>query len=350
MLALQAVLPVRDVPVREGGYPDGRTAMRSVRSLLIGSFLCVITLPSAFAAAPLASAEDDRRAKQALPRSGQALVYVYRLPDSGPESSAVWLNGRALGELGARTYLLSAVPPGQVELRAGSPQAPALLLRAQEGRVYFVRLAVNSAGVGQLRQVSYGTGRQELHPARLVRGSGARETAPPPAARSGFNLIVKGGSFALGDEAQSIFAAPVTVAVAFDGSSPALGLEGEWLLRSGWAFGGELFTHAHDYTSTSPAGAGGDMTVFKVMVNAKKYFRPGARVQPYVGAGVGIATVDMSGDIIGTVSGFAVQAMTGVAFRWEHAGVYTELKFQQADADEVAVGGLGLFVGASYQF
>jgi hypothetical protein len=58
----------------------------------------------------------------------------------------------------------------------------------------------------------------------------------------------------------------------------------------------------------------------------------------------------MSGDISGTGTGFAAQGLGGVLFQWQTFGVYTEAVYQTAESNGVDSGGLGLFVGASYQF
>jgi opacity protein-like surface antigen len=111
--------------------------------------------------------------------------------------------------------------------------------------------------------------------------------------------------------------------------------------------------HSHEFTavSISPVSSGtGDMQVITVLANAKKYFRPEAIVQPYLGAGIGIAAVSMSGHLEGTTTGYAIQAMGGVAFRWQHIGIYTEAKFQANKTPDVDASGTGLFAGMSVHF
>jgi hypothetical protein len=336
--------------------------MKPSNPWLLGLLLLVAGVSPALAAVPLADAEDDRRAKQAVPPSGRALVYVYRHPDSGPELSPIlFLNRRAIGRLSPRTYTLQAVEPGRVDLRAGGAEARTLSLRCQDGRIYFVRLEAGAGGA-ELRQVAYGTGRREVHAARLARETGDEQRAARAdeaergPARSGFNLILKGGGLSLSSETQNIEAtsnggSTTIFQTTFDQSAPAFGLEGEWIMRSGWAYGGELIVHAHDYV-TVPAGAlgSGEMRTIKLLFNAKKYFRPGSIVQPYVGAGVGLAVVNMSGQVEGNASGYAAQAMGGVVFRWEFVGFYTEAKFQVAEAADVDASGTGLFAGVSFHF
>jgi len=244
-----------------------------------------------------------------------------------------------------------------------------------------------------LRQVPYGTGRTDMRAARLVLdpaiAARAVTAAPMPATpvptptpapakeapvvkkaqaprdrpagdetgegRSGVTLIFKGGSFSLGRGVQNIDAESGGVLTSFQttfgGSASAFGMEAEWRSRNGWAFGGEVMVHSHEFTTVPVVPLGqGDMQVVSVLVNAKKYFRPEAIVQPYLGAGVGIAVVTMSGQLEGTTTGYSLQAMGGVAFRWERFGLYTEAKFQANKTPDVDASGTGLFAGMSVQF
>jgi len=377
--------------------------MKSMKSgivFLFSSFILVLAPPQALAAAPLASPEQDRHAKQAVPPSGKALIYVYRLNDARPQTSpGLWLNKRASGQLEPRTYGMWAAGAGRLEVRAGRADATPLTITCETGRVYFVQLTVNADDSMSLRQVPYGTGRTDMGQARLILDPAiaARTAAapkpttpvpPPPApapvketpvakappatrkiqtpkdepaaeepgeARSGVTLILKGGSFQLANDSQTI----VLLNRTFSAASLAYGLEGEWRLENGFAFGMELFGHSQDYT-TAGSTAPGDMTVTSVFFNAKKYFRPSAVVQPYIGVGFGSATTDLSGAITGSAAGYALQGMAGVAFRWRHVGIYTEFKYAHAETEGtntdtglpeiVDVSGTGLFVGMSVHF
>lgn len=360
-------------------------------AFLFGSSLLIVGTTQAQAAARFATPEQDRYAKQAVPPAGKALVYVYRQGDARPQTSpALWLNKRNSGQLGPRTYGMWAAGPGRLEVRAGRIDSTPLTITCQAGRIYFVQLAVNADESVSLRQVPYGTGRTEMRAARLVldpaiaaRAAAAPKpvapkpapapakkpmaTKAPPAKKpvvketravgdvpvakgsSGVTLIAKGGRFQLASDSQII----VGASRKFSAASMAYGLEGEWRLESGFAFGMELFGHTQDYTTAGVAS--GDIAVTNVFLNAKKYFRPGAIVQPYLGAGIGSASSSFSGAITGSAGGFALQGMTGIAFRWRHFGIYTEFKYERAEVEDAAgqavdVSGTGLFAGVSVQF
>lgn len=310
----------------------------------------------ALAAIPYASSDEDRRAKQAVPPSGKALLYIYRASDDGPRLSPVLrLNDRAVGALAEGAYLYRAIEPGQAVLRVGDGRAVAL--RTQSGRIYFVRLTVRRDGGSELRHMTYGSGRQGVHRARLMRETtGPKPQAAPTPARSSFNLILKGGSFSLGSASQDIDAADtsgatVTFQTDFTQAGAVFGIEAEWYDQNGWAFGGEVNVHAHDYT-TLPVGVlgQGEMQVVTVLFNAKKYFRPGSVVQPFLGAGLGLASVSMSGQLEGSTAGIAAQALGGLAFRWQHVGLYTELKYQLATTADVDVSGAAFLAGLGVHF
>jgi opacity protein-like surface antigen len=362
--------------------------MKTWIAFLFGSSLLIAGTTQAQAAVQFATPEQDRYAKQAVPPAGKALVYVYRLGDGRPQTSpALWLNKRNSGQLEPRTYGMWAAGPGRLEVRAGRVDATPLTITCQAGRIYFVQLAVNADGSASLRQVPYGTGRTEMRAARLVldpaiaaRAAAApKPVAPIPAlapakkpvvkearaasdipadkGTSGVTLIAKVGSFQLANESQIIVAG---LTRNFSAATVAYGLEGEWRLENGFAFGLELFGHTQDYTTTGSAESG-DMAVTNVFLNAKKYFRPGALVQPYIGVGIGSATTTFSASPSITINdgasagGFAMQGMTGIALRWRHVGIYTELKYESAEIEDAAgekvdASGTGLFAGVSVQF
>lgn len=359
-------------------------------------------------AATMASPEQDRQAKQATPAPGKALVYVYRLNDGESDSApGIWLNGRASGSLAPRTYGMWAAGSGRLDIRAGAVDAKPLSFSCEAGRVYFVQLTVNKDRSISLRQVAYGTGRTDLQQARLVldpalaaraaaapapakqmpapapspapvvkKSPAVRETPkatkPAPAPRvvadeeeqatSGVTLIFKLGQFTLASESQTILGGLRS----FSATNVAYGAEGEWRFQNGFALGVELFGHGQEY-STAGATGSGEMTVTSFLFNAKKYFRPTKVVQPYLGVGIGSTVTDFSpGDssgtagITGSAVGLAFQGMAGVAFRWRHVGIYSELKYVSAETEgtdaltgtkeTVEASGIGMFGGVNVQF
>lgn len=373
------------------------------------SFLAVILILFSHPtfAVTMASPEQDRQAKQATPAPGKALVYVYRLNDGDDSEPGIWLNGRASGNLPARTYGMWAAGSGRLDIRAGAVDTKPLSFTCEAGRVYFVQLSVNKDRSISLRQVAYGMGRTDLQQARLVldpalaaRAAAApaksapvplsptpapvkqtpvvretpRVTKPAPAPRvvadeeehqqaaSGVTLIFKLGSFTLANESQTLLGSSRS----FSATNMAYGAEGEWRFQNGLALGVELLGHSQEYSTAGFSGSG-DMTVTSFLFNAKKYFRPSAMVQPYLGLGIGSTATDFSpgnssgtAGITGSAVGFAFQGMAGVALRWRHVGIYSEVKYMHAETEgtdaltgikeTVDVSGIGLFGGLNVQF
>lgn len=338
--------------------------------------LLLLATPAVPAAAPFAGGDADRQAKQAVPPAGRALVYLYRVSDDGPPlSPTLQIGSRPLSGLARDTFYYWSVSPGRLSIRAGA--AAPFFLNIQSGRVYFVRLSVSADGQSAIEQVSYGAGRRDLHRSRLV-----RETPPatptvatpkprpkpkakpapkpaaapePAAARSAFSLIFKGGSFSLASTSQDIEAdaggIPVIFQTSFSQSAPVFGLEAEWVGTSGWSFGGEVMVRSHEYTTVPSVPLGqGDMQVVTVVVTTKKYFRPGSVVQPFLGAGLGLASVGMSGQLEGNATGIAAQAVGGLAFRWTHFGLYAEARYQLATTADVDASGAAFLAGMGVQF
>lgn len=352
--------------------------MKSKIAFVLAGVLFVVALPQTLAAVPLATPEQDLNAKQAVPPSGKALVYVYRLVDASPQiAPGIWLNNRDSGRLWTNTYGLWQTDPGPLEIRGGR-FTPPLTIRCEAGQTYFVLLGVNTNWSVELRQMANNTARAEMREARLVLDSAAAvpaaATVVPPASApaptkevtkteekeaSGVTLIFKVGSFLLGDSTQTIASAGRKLS----NTSIAYGLEGEWRHASGYAVGLELFSHAFDYTTTTSAESG-DLTVSYIFVNAKKYFREGTDIQPYIGAGIGRTVASFSAGANGGVTddydSNALQIMTGAVFRWQQVdryqfNFYTELKYKHdeftvAGGNIASASGFGLFAGLSVHF
>lgn len=177
-------------------------------------------------------------------------------------------------------------------------------------------------------------------------------TTPLTAIADSVAVIVKAGSFSVSKDRQTIDNVSVIID---DSASSVFGLELEWRQTSGLAFGLEYVQYENDVTRTG-FSARSTMETMAILGNIKKYFRPTSTVNPYIGAGIGAAGIDFSGNLItGSAGGLAAQAMTGVEFRWNKVGLYTELKYLYAEAEDdfnqTAKGtGTGMFAGVSFSF
>lgn len=328
------------------------------RAVCVALLLIGFGLP-AWADVPRASREADRQAKFAVPAAGEALVYVYWQEQADAAPLAVTLNGRAVARLAPRTFTMWRVKPGRVVL-AAEGSASTLAFRTDGGRVYYVALSRSAGGITVLRQVSFATGRTQIHRAQLaaptpaVPAPSSPRPAPAPVRRPGnFAVALKLGSFKLAEESQTILS---NTSRRFDSSaSSVFALEGEWFMRPDTSFGLELVSYSNDYaTPSNPAGTGStDTTV--VLFNAKRYFLPGSAWQPYLGVGVGAATIDFSGTITGNTGGVALHAVGGAQWRRDRLAVRAEYKYLNADTEDdnnqkVDGSGSGLFLGVGFYF
>lgn len=173
-----------------------------------------------------------------------------------------------------------------------------------------------------------------------------------PAAADAVVMIVKAGGFNVSKDRQTIDRVNVNVD---DGASEVFGLEGEWRQKTGIALGIEYVQYENDVTGTGTS-ARSAMNTTAILVNGKKYFRPTEAMSPYLGAGIGAAVIDFSGNLItGSAGGLAVQIVGGFEFRWDKVGLYTEFKYLYAEAQDdfnqtAKATGAGVFAGISYSF
>jgi len=173
-----------------------------------------------------------------------------------------------------------------------------------------------------------------------------------PVAAGSIAFIAKAGTFKVSKDRQIIDGGLVIID---DSASGVFGLELEWRQTDGIAFGLEYVQYEND-VSTTGSSLRSTMDTVAILGNVKKYFRPTATVNPYIGAGIGAAAIDFNGDLItGSAGGLAAQMMGGVEFQWEKVGLYTELKYLYAepedDFNQKAKGsGTGAFAGIRIAF
>ncbi len=171
-----------------------------------------------------------------------------------------------------------------------------------------------------------------------------------PAAHA-WDLIVKTGNYTLSDDSQTIETIPLRLD---DESDSVFGIEGQWFWRPETAFGLEYMQFSNDWSSG--VGTSGDIDVSAFLFNLKKYFNTRGKVQPYIGAGIGVASLDFEGPG-GSASGddIAFQVVAGIHVRGKKAGFYTELKALRSQpedefGEDIDVGGTGVFAGVSFHF
>ena len=165
-----------------------------------------------------------------------------------------------------------------------------------------------------------------------------------------YSVILKTGSYSMSTSSQTILAR----AVKFDDSaSGVFGAEFIWNSNQDVSFGGEVFVHNNDYTAS---GSPGEASASFIMFNARKHFMEG-NFRPFVGAGIGAGSVDLSGSLNGTAGGLAIQVLAGAEYRVaDSVGLYVEYKNMlsadlEDDAGEsVDMTGSGVLAGVAIHF
>lgn len=103
-------------------------------------FACVgALLASGCASVPMASLEDDTRAKSFAVRPEKASIYVYRNESiGGAIPMTVTLDGRVAGQSGPQTYFMWEVEPGDHEVGSIAENVSTVRLRTLAGKAYYV--------------------------------------------------------------------------------------------------------------------------------------------------------------------------------------------------------------------
>jgi hypothetical protein len=137
-------------------------------------YLTILTLAllTGCASVPLADAQRDAAAKTWAVAPGKANIYVYRNERMGRAvKMAVTLDGRAVGDTAAWTYLALEVSPGKHRLVSQAENDSALELDTQAGHNYYVwqevKMGLLSAR-SALQVVDEETGRAGIEECELI--------------------------------------------------------------------------------------------------------------------------------------------------------------------------------------
>ncbi len=113
--------------------------MKANKRSFLGLTLLLTSIVSGCASVPMASMEEDARAKSFVVPAGKSSIYLYRNESfGGAIPLTVALDGKVAGQTGPKTYFLWDVAPGQHELSSMSENTSTLRLSTEEGKAYFV--------------------------------------------------------------------------------------------------------------------------------------------------------------------------------------------------------------------
>jgi hypothetical protein len=122
---------------------------------------CALTLPKA-------SADQDNKAKTFVTKDDKANIYVFRNELLGfGVAVPIVFNGKTVGFLAIKTYLLLVVPPGEHRLMCDCGNESVFRLTTESGKNYFVMLQGRFGGA-DLLIVNEMTGRKGVEACSLI--------------------------------------------------------------------------------------------------------------------------------------------------------------------------------------
>ena len=149
--------------------------MQSLRRFSLVIFVLLATMLAGCASVPMASMDDDARAKTFQVKSDKSSIYVYRNESfGGAISMTVAFDGKVAGQTGPQTYFLWEVDPGLHEITSYSESNSTLKLTTEPGKAYYVWQEVKM-GVfmarSLLQQVDEATGKKGVAECKRAQSS-----------------------------------------------------------------------------------------------------------------------------------------------------------------------------------
>ena len=135
----------------------------------------LILLLSGCASVPMASLDQDTKAKDFSPIPNKASLYIYRNESFGAAiPMTVTVNGKALGQTAAQTYFRLNLNPGKYAVESHAENVSTLPLTTEAGKNYFVWQEVKMGmwmARSLLQQTDETTGRAGVMESKLIASS-----------------------------------------------------------------------------------------------------------------------------------------------------------------------------------
>lgn len=130
-------------------------------------------LLSGCASVPMASKDEDAKAKTFSTAADKANVYIYRNENMGAAiKMPVLIDGRSVGDTAANTYILKALEPGKHTLVSKTENDATLDINTEAGKNYFIWQEVKMgafAARSALHQVDEAKGKAGVKECELVK-------------------------------------------------------------------------------------------------------------------------------------------------------------------------------------
>ena len=137
---------------------------------IVSAFL--VLLLSGCASVPMASMDQDTKAKDFSPAPNKASMYIYRNERFGAAiPMTVSVNGKALGQTAAQTYFRLNLTPGKYNVESHAENVSNLPLTTEAGKNYFVWQEVKMGmwmARSLLQQTDETTGRAGVIESKLI--------------------------------------------------------------------------------------------------------------------------------------------------------------------------------------
>jgi len=146
----------------------------SIRNAFTAAVLLSATLMTGCASVPMASEEQDSKAKTFTTQPGKANIYIYRNETMGAAlKMSVAVDGKMVGDTVSKTFILLSVDPGKHTLLSKTENDSTLDVMAERGKNYFVwqevKMGVWSAR-SKLQLVDDATGKKGVGECKLIQG------------------------------------------------------------------------------------------------------------------------------------------------------------------------------------
>ena len=109
------------------------------KSIVVALVAFLVATVSGCASVPMASVDEDAKAKTFSVQPGKANIYLFRDEVMGAAVGVpVMLNGKMAGKTSSKSYFMWEVSPGDYELMSVAENTSTVRVRAQAGRSYYV--------------------------------------------------------------------------------------------------------------------------------------------------------------------------------------------------------------------